>query len=226
MPSVPATVRTIVTPEQFDRLYQALPDADTQLLVETDIESGLRWGELVELRVRDVDLTTRIVTVSRKVIEVNKKFHPEGKRFLVVNYPKDKESRRFKLSMQICLKLAGHIASLGLGPDDLLFARRNQARPPIPFAPDADPADLGFIDSDENTGTARSAATPAASAGVGTAVGLTRLTGPNVGHVGRTARTGRAVPRGRAWPTSMSTYRGTGSAGTCGRRPVRPLNWG
>ena len=27
-------------------LYKALPDADTPLLVETDIESGLRWGGL------------------------------------------------------------------------------------------------------------------------------------------------------------------------------------
>lgn len=146
MPSVPATVRTIVTPEQFERLYKALPDADTKLLVETDIESGLRWGELAELRVRDLDMATRIVTVSRKVVEVNKKFHPSGKRFLVVNYPKDKESRRFKLSKQICKKLAAHIKALGLGPDDLLFARRNQARPPIPEKPVADPKDPGYVD--------------------------------------------------------------------------------
>ncbi|HLK02643.1 MAG TPA: tyrosine-type recombinase/integrase [Streptosporangiaceae bacterium] len=115
---MPATVRTIVTPEQFDVLYNALPSADTKLLVETDIESGLRWGELIELRVRDVDLATRIVTVSRKVIEINRKFHPTGGRFLVVNYPKDKEFRRFKLSPQICRKLAAHIKALGLGPDD------------------------------------------------------------------------------------------------------------
>jgi hypothetical protein len=42
--------RTIITPEQFDVLYAALPDAEAQLLVETDIESGLRWGELTEFR--------------------------------------------------------------------------------------------------------------------------------------------------------------------------------
>lgn len=132
MPSVPASVRTIVTPEQFDVLYKALPSADDRLLVETDIESGLRWGELTELRVRDLDLTTRIVTVSRKVIEINKKFHPDGRRFRVVPYPKGKSARSFKLSAQICKKLAAHIASLDLGPDDLLFARRNQARPAIP----------------------------------------------------------------------------------------------
>ena len=45
IPTVPATPRTIVTPEQFDAIYAALPGADAQLLVETAIETGLRWGE-------------------------------------------------------------------------------------------------------------------------------------------------------------------------------------
>ena len=67
IPTVPATPRTIITPEQFEVLYGALPDADAQLLVETAIESGLRWGELTELRVRDLDIATRMLTVSRKV---------------------------------------------------------------------------------------------------------------------------------------------------------------
>src|SRR5262249_25131786 len=59
-PPVPEKPRCIITAAQFDRLYQALPDADTRLLVETDIESGMRWGELTELRVRDLDFTTCI----------------------------------------------------------------------------------------------------------------------------------------------------------------------
>jgi integrase len=98
IPTVPATVRTIVTPEQFDVVYGVLPGADAQLLVETAIESGLRWGELAELRVRDLDIATRMLTVSRKVTEVNREFHPDGRRFLVKLYPKDKEYRRLKLS--------------------------------------------------------------------------------------------------------------------------------
>jgi integrase len=53
IPTVPATPRVIITPEQFDSIYEALPDADLRLLVETAIESGLRWGELAELRGRD-----------------------------------------------------------------------------------------------------------------------------------------------------------------------------
>jgi integrase len=43
-PPVPRKPRVIITPEQFDMVNDALPDADARLLVETDIESGLRWG--------------------------------------------------------------------------------------------------------------------------------------------------------------------------------------
>jgi len=35
-----------------------------------------------------------MLTVSRKVIDLNREFHPDGKRFLVKQYPKDKEYRR------------------------------------------------------------------------------------------------------------------------------------
>lgn len=130
-PTVPVKPRTIITPEQFDTLYQALPDAETQLLVETAIESGLRWGELSELRGRDLDTRSRIVTVSRAVVQVNPKFHPEGKRFLVKEYPKDREYRRFKLSAQIVRKLQEHMERRGLGADDLLFVMRgSRARRP------------------------------------------------------------------------------------------------
>ena len=43
---MPATPRTIITPEQFDAIYDSLPGADPKLLVETAIESSMRWGEL------------------------------------------------------------------------------------------------------------------------------------------------------------------------------------
>jgi integrase len=123
-PPVPRKPRVVITPKQFNTIYQALPDAEAQLLVETDIESGLRWGELSELRAKDLDFSTRVLTVSRAVVEVNPKFHPEGKRFIVKNYPKDKDYRQFKLSEQIVEKLKTHAEKLG--PDDLLFAIRDQ----------------------------------------------------------------------------------------------------
>jgi integrase len=65
-PATPGKPRRIITPAQFNRLYQALPGADARLLVETDIESGLRWGELTELRVRDLDFATSILTTAAR----------------------------------------------------------------------------------------------------------------------------------------------------------------
>ena len=147
-PPVPSPTRRIITPEQFDAIYMALPNADMQLLVETKIETGMRWGELTEIRVKDLDLTTRILTISRAVVEVNPKFHPEGKRFLVKPYPKDKEWRRFKLSRQIADKIEVHILALGLGPDDLIFADRQDILvPPISAKPD--PSQLGRTEPNE-----------------------------------------------------------------------------
>jgi integrase len=139
-PTVPVKPRTIITPEQFDVLYNALPDAEARLLVETDVESGLRWGELSELRVKDLDFRTRILTVSRAVIEVNPRFHPDGGRFLVKHYPKDKEYRRFKLSAQIVRKIRAHVEAEGLGKDDLLFAIREkqERRSVLRVAPEPD----------------------------------------------------------------------------------------
>jgi integrase len=142
IPTLPSTPRTIITPEQFDAVYAALPDADAQLLVETAIESGLRWGELAELRVRDLDIATRMLCVSRSVTELNRGFHPDGGRFLIRHYPKDKEYRRLKLSPQVVAKLQAHIKARGLGSDTLLFARRVAA--PAPLRVITEPDALGF----------------------------------------------------------------------------------
>ena len=60
-------------------------------LIETEIETGLRWGELTELRPRDFDAATRVFTVARAVVQVHPKFHPYGECFFVKQYPKDKE---------------------------------------------------------------------------------------------------------------------------------------
>ncbi|WP_327586797.1 site-specific integrase [Nonomuraea sp. NBC_00507] len=120
-PPVPAKPRTIISPEQFDKLYDALPDSDAQLLAETDIETGLRWGELTELRVKDLNRDSRILTISRAVVELTPEHHPEGARFLVKEYPKDGEFRRFKLTAQLMAKLNAHIGAKGLDQEDLLF---------------------------------------------------------------------------------------------------------
>jgi integrase len=144
-PPVPKKRLQIITPEQFDQIYQALPVADYQLLVETEIESGLRWGELTELRVKDLD-RTRVLTVSRAVVEVNPKYHPTKGRFLVKDYPKDREYRRFKLSEQIVEKLRAHITAKDLGADDLLFAMLQEGQPKARLRVVLDPDSLGLTE--------------------------------------------------------------------------------
>ena len=92
-------------------------------------------------------MSSRMLTVSRKVIEINRQFHPDGKRFLVKHYPKDKEYRRLKLSPQIAAKLKAHIQTRGLGPDSLLFVRR--MAPPEPLRVVAEPDAAGFTEPNE-----------------------------------------------------------------------------
>jgi integrase len=144
-PPVPRRPLRIVTPEEFDLIYEALPADDYRLLVETEIESGLRWGELTELRVGDLDCG-RVLTVSRAVVELNPKYHPDGRRFLIKDYPKDREFRRFKLSTQVVKKLEEHVRLRGLGQDDLLFTMRNGDRPHARPRVVADPATLGMTE--------------------------------------------------------------------------------
>jgi site-specific recombinase XerD len=141
-PALAKKVRQIITPEQFDVLHSVLPD-DMRLLVEADIESGLRWGELTELRVKDLNRRTRMLTVARVVVELSKPFQVDGKRFVVKEYPKDEEHRQFRLSKQIVDKIDTHIEAIGLGPEDLLFAIRSvPSRRPLRTVPN--PATLGL----------------------------------------------------------------------------------
>jgi integrase len=118
-PTVAKKVRKIITPEDFDKLHAALGKEVWQLLVETDIETGLRWGELTELRPKD--LGSAVFTVSRVVIELTAKFHPDGEHFLVKDYPKDNEHREVSISPELDTRLKDFIKRRALGPDDLIF---------------------------------------------------------------------------------------------------------
>lgn len=150
-PPVPKKPRRIITVEQYERIHEALVDHTMRLLVETDIESGLRWGELTELRVKDIDYTNGIVTVSRVVVELRARTRPDGQRFIVKNYPKDKEWRTLQLAPHLVTKLQQHVTDLGLKPDDLLFEYRQPAGPMRRRLPEVlpDPARLGLTDPND-----------------------------------------------------------------------------
>ncbi|WP_019873299.1 tyrosine-type recombinase/integrase [Sporichthya polymorpha] len=120
-PPVARKLRRIITVEQYNAIYAALQDDTMRLLVETKIETGLRWGELTELRPRDLDPKTRVLTVSRAVVELKAKDRPEGVRFVVKDYPKDKEWRQLGLTGRLADQIQLHVKQRKLRRDDLLF---------------------------------------------------------------------------------------------------------
>ena len=151
-PTVPPATRRIITPDQFAQIHAALPTPQLRLLAETDIETGLRWGELVELRVHDLDLAHGQLVVSRVVIEIAAKFHPTGQRFLIKNYPKDKQPRRLGLSSHIRDLLADHVHGKAAG--ELVFPAPPADPPPRPNVP-RDPDSLGRTEPTEDGRTYR-----------------------------------------------------------------------
>jgi integrase len=165
-PPVPRKSRTIITTAHYQRLRDALRDADMQLLVETDIETGLRWGELTELRPRDIDFSTNAILVSRVVIHLKSAEH-SGPRFKVKEYPKDGEWRRVVIAQHLADKLRAHITHRELGADDLLFPLPRPTAPARRGRPAElpDPSTVRFTDPNEKGLTYRHGTLTAYQAG-------------------------------------------------------------
>jgi integrase len=144
-PPVAKKRRAIVTPAEFDQLHAQLPNEAARLLVELDIETGLRWGELTELRPADLDTRSRTLTVSRTVVELVAKLQPDGGRYLVKQYPKDREARVVSLNPHIADKLRNHITAHSIGRHDLLFTAAQLDQQPGP-ADDSGTLELGLTE--------------------------------------------------------------------------------
>lgn len=121
LPKVIAKTSRTLTPDEFDLLIAAIPDRH-RLLVETAIETGIRWGELIALKPRHIDFLRRTITVTDTIMEVSKKHSPTGERYVPKAYPKDNEPRTFGVSQDWLDQMAEHINTHQLGRDDLLFA--------------------------------------------------------------------------------------------------------
>ncbi len=120
LPKVIARRTRTLTPEEFGRLLDAVP-ARHRLMVETAIETGMRWGELIALRPRHIDFLRRTITVEETIVEVSKKHSPTGERMLHKPYPKDNEPRTLGVRPPWLDATAEHIKTRGIGRDDRLF---------------------------------------------------------------------------------------------------------
>lgn len=119
-PTPPKRPLRILTPREFTRLLDALPGPQWRLLVELAVESGVRWGELAELRVGDLRRDIHVLTVVRTLVELNNP-NEAGRRFVVKHYPKNTEYRHLRLRAGLVERLAWHISAHGLSENDLLF---------------------------------------------------------------------------------------------------------
>jgi len=120
LPKVIARRTRTLTPEEFARLIDAIP-VQHRLMVETAIETGMRWGELIALRPRHVDFLRRTLTVEETIVEVSRKHSPTGERMIVKPYPKDNEPRTFGVRPLWLDTIAEHIKANDIARDDLLF---------------------------------------------------------------------------------------------------------
>jgi integrase len=123
LPKVITRKARTLTPDEYTRLLAAIPHQH-RLMIETLIEAGLRWGELVALKPRHIDFLRRSLTVEETIVEVSKRHSPTGQRYLVKPYPKDNEPRTFGVRQAWLDVIAHHIEINGIGRDDLLFATR------------------------------------------------------------------------------------------------------
>jgi len=127
---VPVKPLEVITPAQLECFLDAIPDAKSRLLVETAIETGMRWGELTELRSKDFDRRTSVFTVARAVVQVTAKNQADGQPFQVKDYPKDKEYRLIRVAPDFAEKIIAHLDRHDLQDDDLLFRYEPPARAP------------------------------------------------------------------------------------------------
>jgi integrase len=126
LPKIPLRKTRILTPEEYDQLLSQMPDR-YQVLVMTDIETGLRWGELIALRPRHIDFLRRTISVEQTIVEVSRKHSPTGERMIVKDYPKDNEFRTLRVSETLLRAIARRIEQLNLARDDLIFASTETA---------------------------------------------------------------------------------------------------
>ena len=120
LPKVITPSREFISPEQFEKLLLTIPDRD-QLLLLVGIETGMRWGELAALRPRHLDLTQCLIVVRETIVEISKKNSPTGQRYQVKGYPKSNKPRIIKIGQELTELIADRIATLQMGPEDLLF---------------------------------------------------------------------------------------------------------
>lgn len=137
----------VITVEEYARIAEGVEEiagAEARLLVDVLIGSGLRWGEVSELRAED--LCELGLSLARATADAGAAFSSDGGRYLIKD-TKGHEAEVVPLMPELLARLRDHVKTLGLragsgqdwraprageaadeGLGDLLFSRQRMLR--------------------------------------------------------------------------------------------------
>jgi site-specific recombinase XerD len=114
--------KTSLEPKDFKKIVRCLNSDGAKMFAQFLIASGCRFGEATELRVKDINFTSKEVYVRRTVSEVGKAFN-DGHRYLIVSATKNGNKRTVVLSKSLIESLKAFIQANKLNKEDLLFSK-------------------------------------------------------------------------------------------------------
>lgn len=114
---------TVLTTDQFGRVYRCLPTDGARLLANFIVRTGCRLGEAAALTVGDVNLERRRVSFDKAIQDLGAEWHPDGVSRFFVGMTKTHTDRDIPINVGLANALREWIETNGLGPTDLLFPR-------------------------------------------------------------------------------------------------------
>lgn len=129
VPTVPSREVQIFEPDEYDRLVAAVDPFWSPLIVVA-AETGLRWGELMGLRVLDVDPDFAALHARRTIVQTTKALSGTGTPFAWKDYPKGRRPRRLALTPEAAESICTVISDQALASTDRLFSMPTRAATP------------------------------------------------------------------------------------------------
>lgn len=128
VPKYTRPAKNILEQDEAWRLIQCMPNDAARLLTYVVSETGMRSGEVRELRVKDIKFGQQTeITISRAVSEVNDDINPDGTGgFHVRSATKggESEARVCPIPQECADELLGYVRAKGLLGNDLVFPAR------------------------------------------------------------------------------------------------------
>lgn len=140
LPAVDKRPVEVYSVQECDALIEAL-DAWWRPLPMLASATGMRWGELMGLKVGDFSKDFAEVTVSRTVIELTKAATGTGSRFKYKGRPKGKKPRRFAIDPDASQMIRTLVRERRLFPEDRVFSMPGEGELPLRTAawPEGEP---------------------------------------------------------------------------------------